>query len=240
MRLAVISDVHGNLPALTAVLSHLGTRGVDFTVNLGDCVSGPLWPRETAETLAALAFPTVRGNHDRWLAEPRAGEPPIVGRTRELAGDAGLAWLDRLPATLTIAGEILALHGTPASDEEFLLEDSVDDRLCLATSAQVSERLGDRTASLVLCGHSHLQHVVVSGDRLVVNPGSVGGPRNAGNPVPARHEAGSPHARYAIVTRTHGTWSAELFVIAYDWTVVAARAVALGDPAWADGFLRSA
>ena len=69
MRLAVIADIHGNLPALEAALSDLERRGADGIVNLGDCVSGPLWPRETMDLLDTLGLPTVRGNHDRWVAE---------------------------------------------------------------------------------------------------------------------------------------------------------------------------
>jgi predicted phosphodiesterase len=69
MRIAVISDVHGNLPALEAVLNDIKGRGVDLTVNLGDCVTSPLWPKETFEALQSLALPTVRGNHDRWIEE---------------------------------------------------------------------------------------------------------------------------------------------------------------------------
>ncbi len=65
MRVAVISDIHGNLRALEAVLADIKTRSADATVNLGDCVAGPLWPQETFDLLASLAFPTVRGNHDR-------------------------------------------------------------------------------------------------------------------------------------------------------------------------------
>jgi predicted phosphodiesterase len=62
MRLAALSDIHGNLPALEAVLADIGRRGVERIVNLGDIVSGPLWPRETAARLLPLALPTVRGN----------------------------------------------------------------------------------------------------------------------------------------------------------------------------------
>src|SRR6266481_4867986 len=69
MRLAVISDVHGNLPALEAVVADIKKRQVDSTVNLGDCVTSPLWPKETFEALQSLGLPTVRGNHDRWIEE---------------------------------------------------------------------------------------------------------------------------------------------------------------------------
>ncbi len=70
MRLAVLADVHGNLDALHAVLDDLKTQSPDLTVNLGDCLSGPLWPAETADLLIGLGWPTVRGNHDRWLIAP--------------------------------------------------------------------------------------------------------------------------------------------------------------------------
>ena len=57
MRIAVISDIHGNLPALDAVLTDIKERGTDLTVNLGDCVTSPLWPKETFEVLQSLALP---------------------------------------------------------------------------------------------------------------------------------------------------------------------------------------
>src|SRR6185436_11742027 len=69
MRLAVIADIHGNVAALEAVLADVRARGADGIVNLGDCVSGPLWPRETMDLLESLGMPTVRGNHDRWVAD---------------------------------------------------------------------------------------------------------------------------------------------------------------------------
>src|SRR5206468_2220606 len=62
MRIAVIADIHGNLPALEAVLADIQCRGVDRTINLGDCVSGPLWPREVCDLVMALDDLTIRGN----------------------------------------------------------------------------------------------------------------------------------------------------------------------------------
>jgi predicted phosphodiesterase len=69
MRLAILADIHGNVLALEAVLTDLEHRRVDEVVNLGDCVSGPLWPRETAQLLMRLDWRTVRGNHDRWVTD---------------------------------------------------------------------------------------------------------------------------------------------------------------------------
>lgn len=69
MRIAIIADIHGNVLALDAVLADIAARGIAQIVNLGDIVSGPLWPRETLDRLADIAMPTVRGNHDRWVSE---------------------------------------------------------------------------------------------------------------------------------------------------------------------------
>ena len=67
MRIAAISDIHGNLGALEAVLTGVADLGVDLIVNLGDICSGPLQPRETLELLRGLAVPTIAGNHERQL-----------------------------------------------------------------------------------------------------------------------------------------------------------------------------
>ena len=80
MRLAVISDIHGNLLALEAVLADIEARGVDAIVNLGDCVTSPLWPKETFDRLGELALPTVRGNHDRWIVEVPEAKLSPAGR----------------------------------------------------------------------------------------------------------------------------------------------------------------
>ena len=69
MRLAVITDIHGNAAALEAVLADIAARGADGTICLGDIASGAGWPRETVEMLQATGIPCIRGNHDRWISE---------------------------------------------------------------------------------------------------------------------------------------------------------------------------
>jgi putative phosphoesterase len=241
MRLAIISDVHGNVFALRRVIGHLQRQSPDIVVNLGDCFTSPLWPQETFEELRKIEALTVRGNHDRWLGESaRIQKSPIIAFTADDLSAEAREWAINLPATLQISPEVFAVHGRPDSDTQYLLEDDGGDaRLSLATTPSLSERLSGVNAELVLCGHSHLQHCAyASGGQLVVNPGSVGCPRYADNANPTANEAGSPHARYAIATREHGRWSLEFFALAYDWSSVAERAVALGHTAWASGFLK--
>jgi putative phosphoesterase len=241
VRIAVISDIHGNVLALRRVLAHLAAQSVDVVVNLGDCVTAPLWPRETSDELATLGAITVRGNHDRWLNDAdRLRSSPTIAFTAAELTDRARAALAALPATATIDGDVLAMHGTPSSDTDYLMEDSVDGRLSLVTSSTLERRLAGTTGSLALCGHSHLQHTAwTHGARLVINPGSVGCPRYAGNADPAINEAGSPHARYAVATRRKGRWSAELFALDYDWDAVAARALSVGRPDWAHAFMKA-
>src|SRR5947208_17163766 len=108
MRLAVISDIHGNLRALEAVLADVRARRVDATVNLGDCVAGPLWPRETYTLLMSLGLPTVRGNHDRWLVDRSVPELPPADQFAHAALRADeRSALHALPATIEIDENIL-------------------------------------------------------------------------------------------------------------------------------------
>jgi predicted phosphodiesterase len=238
MRLAVISDIHGNLPALDAVMKDIRTRGVDLIVNLGDCVTSPLWPRETFETLQSLGLPTVRGNHDRLLTDASETEfSPSDQFARSALQPEQRAVLHALPASIEPAPGILAIHGTPDSDTAFLLEELIEDgRFVPARPCLLEARLGDTTSkySVVLCGHSHLANIVLApAGCLIVNPGSVGCPVFADIPIAQDLEYRTPHARYALLTRMTRQWQAELIALEYDWDLAAARALENGRPEWA-------
>jgi predicted phosphodiesterase len=236
MTLAVIADIHGNLPALEAVLADIARRGVARIVNLGDCASGPLWPRETCEVLMARSYPTVRGNHDRWVATLAPSDMgPSDRYTFNELNEAQRRWLGELPATLRLDREILAVHGRADDDNCYLLEDIQQGRLVRAAADAIAQRLRGTDAALVLCGHSHQQHMVrVPGGPLVINPGSVGLPAYR-DPDGIAHvsEVGSPHARYALVSRDNGTMTVELIALDYDHASAAKRAAANGNPGWA-------
>jgi predicted phosphodiesterase len=238
MRLAVISDVHGNLPALEAVLADVKTHGVDFTINLGDCVTSPLWPKETFEALQSLALPTVRGNHDRWIEELPEDRLSSAERFARNALDAEQRRaLHNLAPRINLGDGILACHGTPDDDSTCLLEESLDDgRFVPARRDILKARLENAaTARVVLCGHSHRQSVIHGPSGcLILNPGSVGCPVFADIPFAANLEHRSPHARYAVLTRSNGSWRVELLTVGRSLPVYPDLRTSRDRPGWPD------
>lgn len=237
MRLAAISDVHGNLGALEAVLADAARRGVDAIVNLGDLLSGPLQAAATADRLIGLGLPTLAGNHERQLLSlPRERMGASDAHAAAELTAAHRAWLASLPPCLWFAPDVFLCHGTPSSDLEYFLETVTTSGVRAATDAEVGERAGPVAAALILCGHTHVPRARRLPDgRLVVNPGSVGLQAYADErPHPHVIETGRPHARYAIVERRPGDrWDAELLAVGYDWEPAAAMAAAHGRPDWA-------
>ena len=235
MRIAAISDIHGNLDALEAVLADIARRGADALVNLGDIVSGHLQPRETAARLMALGLPTIRGNHERQLfGDPaRMGASDAYARAQLLPEQ--LDWIAALPATLRLRKDVLLVHGTPQSDLVYFLDSVTPQGSRAATPQEVAERAGTTDAALILCGHTHMPRQVRLADgRLVVNPGSVGlQAYDDAHGYPHLMENGTPHARYALVEQgTDGAWTAQFHEVEYDWDKAARLALANGRPDW--------
>ncbi len=251
MKIAVLSDIHGNLPALQAVLDDLAHERPDAIVNLGDIASGPLLPAETLDLLMAHDFATIAGNHERQLlrARNRPREQIDPGTSDGFAArgitDAHAEWLRTLPATRWVAADILLVHGTPDSDLTYWLETVTPDfgthgsfGIRVATAQEADDRLGwgeaRRRASLVLCGHSHVPRAMQLGGTLVVNPGSVG------LQAYDDHSAGyhqvhndSPHARYAVVERRASGWQVRQCAVPYDWHAMGRLAAERGRMDWA-------
>lgn len=236
MRIAVVSDIHGNLEALKAVLEDINGREVDVTVNLGDVVSGPLFPAECADLLIPLALPTIRGNHERQLLTlDRQNMGQTDRYTASCLRSNHFTWIAQFPETLLLWDDVLLVHGTADNDLMYFLE-TVDERgVRPASEREVTSRAAGIAASLVLCGHTHTPRSVRLDDgRLIVNPGSVGLPAYEDSwPFPHKIETGSPHARYAIAEKRNGKWTTELFAVVYDWAKAASVAEERERPDWA-------
>jgi predicted phosphodiesterase len=185
MRVAALYDIHGNLPALEAVLDEIKQLNVDLAVIGGDAVSGPM-PRETLQRLMGLEIPVqfLYGNGETAILTEMAGEEPagVPERFRHVVrwtaqqlqpeyGPVLAGW----PATLRLAlpelGEILFCHATPRNEHEIFTRLTPEESLL-----PVFEGVG---AGLVVCGHTHMQFDRRVGPVRVVNAGSVGAPYGA-------------------------------------------------------------
>lgn len=179
-RIAVLSDIHGVLPALEAVLAEPDVLAADLIVLIGDIAAGPQ-PVAVLDRLIALGRRAawISGNADRELVEYRRGQrteipDPIAPWAAEQLREDHVDFLARLPTSLTLPvrglGRVLFCHATPRDDEEVVLVDTRLDRWI--------DVLGgiDDNIDTVICGHTHMPFTRIADGVLVVNPGSVGMP----------------------------------------------------------------
>lgn len=236
MRAAILADIHGNAPALEAVLEDVQQFDVDHLYHLGDAFNGPVDPAGVARLLHALPMAHVRGNGERMiLAGDSAQRSASAAFARERLSAEDLEWIDSWPGVHREPG-LLACHGSPRSDVEYLLEHLTSDGgVTLRRPGEVNEILGEDRAPLVLCAHTHLPHLLrVDATCTVLNPGSVGLPAYADlQPVRHRMEVGSPEARYAIVERAGGLVHVTFRAVPYDVERAAKIAKQFGFDAWA-------
>jgi len=182
VRLAALFDIHGNLPALEAVLAELRMLDVDRIVIGGDVLPGPM-PRETLALLRGLDIPCdfIHGNGDREVVTRRRGldSTGVPDKFRGLIqwvadeiDDADEAWLASWPSSCSVDvpgwGSVFFCHATPRNDVDIFTRATPEDVL--------APLFASVPASLVVCGHTHMQFDRTIGKRRVVNAGSVGMP----------------------------------------------------------------
>lgn len=237
MKFAVLADIHGNAFALQAVLADMRRFGVERAVNLGDHFSGPIDPAGTAALLAPLDFPSIRGNHDRWLIE---SPPDAMGPSDRVALDAlgptDLDWLKQLPTVQSAFDDVFLCHGTPQSDVTYWLERvNPDGTVRPASRSEVAQGAIGVDANVILCGHTHIPRVVRLDDgRMIVNPGSVGCPGyDDDQPVYHRVQTGTPNASYAVIEGAGKDRHVTFRSIPYDSDGASRLALFHGRPDWA-------
>jgi len=236
MRIAIVSDIHGNLPALEAVAKDLRRQGADAVVNLGDSLSGPLMPLETAQYLMAQDWVHLSGNHERQMLTQSPGQwGPSDAYAHSTLTSVELEWMASLASSTQYHSGFFLCHGTPASDSEYFLETVDAAQVRPATQREVDRRLGKVGAIMVACGHTHLPRSIrASTGTLIVNPGSVGLPAyDDVHPHPHVIETGSPDARYAIVDQQGTRLTATLISVPYPFRAMAQLAAARRRPDWA-------
>jgi predicted phosphodiesterase len=184
MRIAIISDIHGNCIALEAVLADLGREKVDHLVCLGDAIQGGPQPAEVVARLRDLACPVVIGNADAWLLTGKeTGNEPITAERLAKLNEVRLWSLTRLSdedqafiagfqPTVTIGlspgRDLLCFHGSPASFDEIILPETPEEKFREVLEAYIPH--------ILTGGHTHLQQVrrLGASQSFFFNPGSVG------------------------------------------------------------------
>jgi putative phosphoesterase len=201
VRLCVVSDIHGNLHALEAVLADARGAGSDMLLVAGDLVHQGPRPAETLDLLRSLdgdglgPVRMIRGNTDRHLLEDTVPEQrrAAVEWTREQLGAERLGWLAGLPADLSV-GDRLVVHGSPRADDHGIWP-----------RTPLEEFDSPRWASVLVCGHTHHAMHRREGARHVVNGGSVAWPLD-----------GDPRPGYALLDDAEGDLRVELRRVGYD------------------------
>jgi predicted phosphodiesterase len=223
MRVAALYDVHGNLPALEAVLGDPRCAAADAIVCGGDLVVGP-HPAECLDALEASGDRVlfIAGNCEREALEaPTEGELGAAAQwSSERLGQERRDRVGRWPLTVELelpeTGRVLFCHATPTSDLRILTR--------ITPEADVTRELGDVTAEVVVCGHTHVQYDRRVGSVRLVNAGSVGMPYE-----------GSGEARWALLA----DGGVELVSTAYDTEAALARLERSGFPLFRQWFVAS-
>jgi predicted phosphodiesterase len=164
-RVAALYDVHGNLPALEAVLAQAGDAQLVFG---GDMAAGPL-PAETLDRIMGMDAIWIRGNADRELLSGPSGgliDEWVVGQLEDRHREFIAGLPEQVELDVEGVGRVLFCHGSPRSDEEMILKTTPD--------AWLREMVAGVQADLVVCGHTHMQFDRSVDGRRVVNAGSVG------------------------------------------------------------------
>ncbi|MDS0525317.1 metallophosphatase family protein [Clostridium sp. SHJSY1] len=188
MKLAIISDVHGNLYALRKVLEDIDDQNVDLTVCLGDLVGYGPHPNEVVSMIKRRNIPCIKGNYDAsvvdgdftYIRETNINSFSLPWAVNEVRA-ANKYYLDNLPTSMTFdfnKKKIKLVHGSPNAVNEYLLEDDEN-------TAKVMESLEE---DVLICAHTHIPSVKSFGSKLFINDGSVGKPK-----------IGTPESTYCIL-----------------------------------------
>lgn len=220
MRVAIVSDIHGNLVGLDACLVDLEAQGgADVIVAAGDlCLDGPK-PKKVLQRLEEVGAQCVRGNTDRYLSDDGVKgvdgvDDAQITWTRNDLGERWISFLRDLPFALRIGednNQLLIVHANPKSDDEHVWPDADD--------ATLERFVGEESATAIAFGHLHLPYVRLWRGKLLVNVASAGLPKD-----------GDPRACYAILTERNGGWQVKHRRVVFDVKKVATQLADCGIP----------
>lgn len=217
MRIAVISDMHGNCVALDAVLADLEAHPVDRVVCLGDAIQGGPQPAEVVARLREMGCPVVLGNADAFLLSGTDGNETVSAQQRAVRewslahlSEADRAFIAAFQPTVEFSlpgnRRLVCFHGSPTSFHDIIFPETPEE--------EVRGYLGASLPAILTGGHTHLQQLRRLDDSLFFNPGSVGFVYNTRQPGGASHA--DPWAEYAIVSADERRFSIEFCRVPFD------------------------
>ena len=215
MRIAILADIHGNLPALEAVLADLKHQSPDAVYLAGDQINRCPWSSDVMDLLATLGWPAIEGNHELVIGKINtpANEPPFTNRarfidlwwTQEHLSSHHLTTVRQLPAERTLhfaeAPPIRLVHGVPGNPFLGLMAET--------SPAIVNRVLANVTEPVVICAHTHRPLARTTERWQIFNGGSVGAPYN-----------GDPRAHYLLLDAVDGQWQPTFCRVDYDRSVI--------------------
>jgi predicted phosphodiesterase len=223
------------------VLADIKSRGIKDIINLGDHFFGALEPEAVAGILRKNPMLCISGNTDREILQSTDTDFTKEGMDRVKAdlSHESTAWLRTLPKTTTHDGLFFVCHGTPESDDEYLLEKVTANGVFVHNDEDLIECTKHIKERIILCGHSHVNRVIyLSNDKIILNPGSVGLPAYLGNgEYRFAMESNTPHAKYAIVHAGGGNINIEQVLCTYNWRQASEATRKNGNDKWANFLL---
>jgi putative phosphoesterase len=209
MRIAFVADIHGNAPALEAVLEDIERQNVDEILAVGDFINVAPYSREVLDIIYKKKLRAVIGNHEEYLirwdvdgssAFPKAQWGPVHFTASQLNGT-DFDYLRNLPEALEVDEDIVMMHGARGNLNRGILPSTPAEKL--------DEYFGDISQRVIVTGHTHVPVVCYWKDKLIVNPGAVGVPLDR-----------NPDASYAILTKTDHRVMVQHRRVAYDRNIV--------------------
>ncbi len=235
MKIAIISDIHGNSWALETILADIHLKGIPKIYDLGDSLFGPLDPKRTFKLIKEWNIQSIRGNQDEYTLENTDRDPVRKTHTyvRSQLNNEAIEWLRALPKERVLDDNIYMCHGMPHNDSEYMIEKLHKEYVGVKDPDFLDEQLFTIKQKIVLCGHSHTPRVIETNKKTIINPGSVGLPAYDDElPLPHKMENYSPKAHYCILDLTNDI-KVEHIAISYDHEKAAKMAEQNRRPDWA-------
>ncbi|MEI6456595.1 MAG: metallophosphoesterase family protein [bacterium] len=233
IKIALLSDIHGNSWALEKVLDDIHKRQPCMILNLGDTYYGPLDPKGTHDLIKSIDIISISGNEDRLILE-KDHTGTTMDYVRKEISDVALDWLASLQDTIVPVPGIFICHGSPSSDITYLTEQISDGHVTSRSQDELQHLVQGVNEMIIFCGHSHIQRVVQIPGKVIVNPGSVGCPAFEDEfPVYHRIENFCNFARYSLVDLNEGKISIDQVAVPYDTDKAVCCALKNNRPDWA-------